>query len=173
MSRHQIVVLGSCFLAVALRAGGQVHAVRTEPSPDPNVANISLVVQCSVSRTRPRNPAEWERLVEGLDFRRKEGDSVWWLTTATGKLRAEAIFRPEESSYWVFFFPASSDRVPDAILSHWLKDGHTSLDAGELEIVIEPAQSLAGGGTKYHSVTVAIGGGRLLASRTTIEWKER
>jgi hypothetical protein len=107
-----------------------------------------------------------------MGFRRKGGDSVWWLTTTTGKLRAEAFFRPVESSYWLFFFPTSSDRIPDAILSHWLKDGEVTLDAGDLEIVIAPAQSFTGGGTKVQSVTVGLAGGRLLASRTALVWKE-
>ena len=173
MLQRHVSVLGSCFLAIAVCADGQTRPAQAEASPDPSVANISLVTQCSVSRTRPRDQTEWERLVARLGFHRKANDSAWWLTTPTGKLRAEAFFRPEESSYWILYFPASSERVSDAILSHWLKDSQTSLDAGDLEIVIAPAQSLTGGGSKVQSVTVAIAGGRLLASRTTIEWKER
>jgi hypothetical protein len=47
------------------------------------------------------------------------------------------------------FFRASSDRVPDAIPSHLLKDArYTSLDADQLEIGLAPIEPLPGGGTK-------------------------
>jgi hypothetical protein len=62
--------------------------------------------------------------------------------------------------------------VPDSILAHFLKDaGYTKLDGDQLEIGIAPVERLDGGATKARNITVSLTGGRLLATRTVIEWK--
>jgi len=173
MSKRLLLALGGCFFALALRAGAQASPPNLAVPADPRDAQSVLVVQCSTSHTRPRNLREWEGLVDGLGLRRKNREAVWELVTAAGELRANALFQSEETSYWLFFFPASSDPVPDAILSHLLKDArYTRVDADQLEIGLAPIEPLPGGGTKIKNITVTLGGGRLVASRTVIQWKE-
>jgi hypothetical protein len=165
--------LAGYLLAAAVPASAQTQPSRPAPSPDPDTAHFQLVAECSTSRTRPRTPREWEALVGRLGFQRNENDDRWSLTTRAGKLRAEAVFQPTQASYWIFFFPVSSDPVPDSILSHWLKDArYTSLDADQLEIGLAPIESLPGGGIRAQNITVSLEGGRLRASRTVVEWKQ-
>jgi hypothetical protein len=97
---------------------------------------------------------------------------VWSLVTAEGEVRAWAYFPESEASYWILFFPASSEPVPDAVLSHLLKDArYSNLDRDTMEIGIAPIEELAGGGKTAKNITISLNGGRLIASRTMIEWK--
>lgn len=167
-----VLALGGFFLALSVRASGQASPPRPAASPDPDTAHFALTAHCSASRTRPRSAGEWEGLVEGLGFRRKDRESFWSLATTAGELRAEAFFRSDETSCWIMFFPASAEPVPDTILSHLLKDArYTTIDADKLEIGLAPIEQLSGGGTKARNITVTLGGGRFIASRTVIQWK--
>lgn len=69
-------------------------------------------------------------------------------------------------------FPSAPDPVPDSILAHFLKDArYTSLDGDQLEIGLAGIERLDSGATKARNITVSVTGGRLLVSRTVIDWK--
>jgi hypothetical protein len=125
-----------------------------------------------VDKERPRTLGEWEKLTTELGMRRKDRDSPWSMATAAGEVRAFAFFLEDTTSFWVLFFTASLEPIPDAVLSHLLKDApYTSVDADKLEIGLGPVEQLPGGGTKVKHISVSIAGGRLLTTRTMIEWK--
>jgi hypothetical protein len=132
----------------------------------------SLVAVCSSASARPRNETEWKKLVAELGLKQRGPDSPWSLVATDGEVRAIPIFSAGETTYWVMYFPANSEPLPEPILSHFMKDArHVSVDGGNLEIGLPPIEHLAGGGTKAKNITVSIAGGRLLATRTRIEWK--
>jgi hypothetical protein len=169
-------VLGILILSLALSASAQVPPkAKPVTAPDLAALQLDLSIRCSVASTRPRNEAEWVALVEGLGLRRKKNpESVWSVTTDVGELRALQYFLETSSYVGIFFFPASPERIPDPILAHWLKDARsTTLDLDRMDIALAGVETLTGGGTRSRTVSVSLGGGRLVAVRTQINWNEK
>lgn len=128
--------------------------------------------ELSVQRTRPRDDAEWARFASEKGLRQRERDGPWSVTTDEGELRVTTFFNADSTSYWIMLFPSAPDPVPDSILAHFLKDArYTSLDGDQLEIGLAGIERLDSGATKARNITVSVTGGRLLVSRTVIEWK--
>jgi hypothetical protein len=140
-------------------------------APDLDSVRFDLVTRLSVARTRPRNIDEWQKLATEVGLKPRDS-TTWELKTTAGTLRALPSFPGDRGSVWLILFPASAEPVPDALLSHFLKDArYASLDGDTVEIGLASPEQLEGGGTKTKNITVTLAGGRLVASRIVFDWK--
>lgn len=171
MHRQRLIVVATLLLVTAPTALAVQRSGRAAALPDLDITHLSLISVLSAPDTRPRTPAEWEKIAKDTGLRPRDSGGTWTISTDEGELRVLPSFA-EGTSIWVMVFPSSTAPVPDSILAHFLKDArYTSLDGDQLEIGLAPVERLTGGGTKARNITVSVSGGRLLASRVVIEWK--
>ena len=149
----------------------QAQAARAV-EPDVDSVRLELTTTCMVDTARPKTIASWDGLLRAKGMVKKE--DLWELKTSGGTLRAFASFRPGETEYWFFLFPAVSLAVPDSVLSHLLAQStYSDVQGDVLEIGLTTRPQSSPEVAVNKSITISLGGGRLLSSRTTINWKER
>ena len=172
MGRRLCRVAVMLLIGVAGSVAPQAQAARTS-EPDVDSVLLELSTTGMVDSARPKTNESWEQLVRGKGMVKKEG--IWELKTSNGTLWAFASFRPAETEYWFVLFPPESLAVPDSVLSHLLSRSTFSEVQGDLlEIGLPTTAQRESGqqGDVNKSITIALGGGRLVSSRTTIHWKE-